>query len=513
MGIKGWPRGRYGLEVALASVALMLVVTPMATSLLPVSETVLINLATVIAATIAAHTAWRAARMSRGQTGRGWTYIAFGTLAWAGGEFLWLYFEGIRGVEAPFPSLADASYVAAYPLLLAGVLHLGTPLRRAAMLRTLLDAAVIALVATAMSWVYVLEPIASDNGATAFEIVLGLSYPAGDLLLVFGLVVAALRRPTERAGLILGTLGAGLAMFLAADFAFAILSQSDSFASGSVLDVLWLGGYALIACSAVCQIRWPDSKGTEDTARVSAPWRQAIPLAMLLAALAWAWIEDAASASAWAPTLLIAALAVVLMRSILTMNDVLSLNRELDDSASRLEAMNIELSANTRRLNKLLIEAVALSRRDSLTGLLNHASIMEELALALKDHPSGVVVGMLDVDHMKRINDEGGHKAGDEALRQLARLLEAQEDLVAVRYGGDEFLVFSVSPGVSQPVLEDLLDGVVGALAIQGIGVSYGVAAYPVDALAIGELIDRADRRLYRAKRARDEARLSEHAA
>jgi diguanylate cyclase (GGDEF)-like protein len=512
MGIQGWPDSHRDFDTLFVGIAVALIAVPTLAPALPADGITLTNLATVIGSVIAAYAAFRAARTLGGPTGRGWFYIAAGTLAWAGGETLWFYFEAVRGIEAPFPSVADISYVAAYPLLLAGVLRLGIPLRRAAMLRTLLDATAIALIATAVAWVYVLEPIVHANGSTTFETLLGLSSPVGDLLLVFGLTVAALRRPTERSGLVLGMLGLGLASFLAADFAFAILSQSDSFASGSYLDNLWLAGYALIAASAVWQVRWQVSHEAADHARVSAPWRQAVPLALLLPAFVWAWILDAGASGVWAPALLVGALAVVLVRSVLTMADVLTLNRDLDETANRLETANAELNANGKLLNKLLVEAVALSRRDSLTGLLNHASIMEELSLALKDHPDGVVVAMLDIDHMKRINDDGGHQAGDETLRKLSRLLEAQDDLLAGRYGGDEFLVFRIASGGSLATLENQLDDVIGVLATHGIGVSHGVAAYPVDALAITELIDQADRRLYRAKQLRKQA-LTDRAA
>jgi diguanylate cyclase (GGDEF)-like protein len=355
--------------------------------------------------------------------------------------------------------------------------------------------------ATALTWAYVFEPIVHDNDATTWETLLGLSYPAGDLLLVFGLAVAVLRRPKEHSGLILATLGLGLMLFLVADFAFAVLSQSDSFASGSYLDVLWLAGYALIAMSAVWQHQWRVDHLTNDHARVSAAWRQAVPLVLMIPAFVWAWARTGDYVGPWVPGLLVVALAVVVVRSILAAMDMLSLNKELDESASQLEAANKELTANGRLLNKLLVEAVALSRRDSLTGLLNHASAMEELTRALKDNP-GVVVAMLDVDRMKHINDEGGHQAGDAALRLIAKLLEAQEDLVAGRYGGDEFIVFQISPDASLEVMEHQLAEVDGVLALQGISLSHGVAVFPVDALEVAELVHRADQRLYRAKRA-----------
>ena len=86
------------------------------------------------------------------------------------------------------------------------------------------------------------------------------------------------------------------------------------------------------------------------------------------------------------------------------------------------------------------------SKHDELTGLFNRRGLeyyaelwMEQGSLELKNYG----VGIIDVDKFKKINDEQGHLRGDECLAILGRIiLETQTDqIVAARYGGDEFVV------------------------------------------------------------------------
>jgi len=118
---------------------------------------------------------------------------------------------------------------------------------------------------------------------------------------------------------------------------------------------------------------------------------------------------------------------------------------------------------------------------------------------------------MLDLDHFKAINDRWGHLAGDEVLRQVARLLTRTIRVVdsAYRYGGEEFAVllperdFAAARRVAERVrqavegLEILLEG--GGKV--GVTVSVGIAIYPDDGASAQELVAAADAALYEAKR------------
>ena len=93
--------------------------------------------------------------------------------------------------------------------------------------------------------------------------------------------------------------------------------------------------------------------------------------------------------------------------------------------------------------------------RDSLTGLLKHASIKEAVAVEVSrarrnDKPATVV--MLDIDHFKKVNDSYGHAVGDVVISSVAMLLRQrlrQSDIIG-RYGGEEFAAILPDCGMAQ---------------------------------------------------------------
>jgi diguanylate cyclase (GGDEF)-like protein/PAS domain S-box-containing protein len=86
-----------------------------------------------------------------------------------------------------------------------------------------------------------------------------------------------------------------------------------------------------------------------------------------------------------------------------------------------------------------------LSTHDSMTGLANRFAFDEALARLDEQGPHPVGVLMVDLDELKRINDEQGHAAGDNMLRRVAEVLRAtfRSDDVVARIGGDEFAVLT----------------------------------------------------------------------
>lgn len=165
----------------------------------------------------------------------------------------------------------------------------------------------------------------------------------------------------------------------------------------------------------------------------------------------------------------------------------------------------------------------SLMIRDSLTGLLNHTAIEEQLARELGlqlRHNDVLSYALIDLDHFKQINDLYGHAAGDRVIRGISRLLRQrfrQTDLLG-RYGGEEFVV--ILPGTDAELAAKLLDEVRADFArIQFTAAdktfnatfSAGVASAPPITNAI-TLQAEADAALYRAKQAgRNQLRIAEH--
>lgn len=149
-----------------------------------------------------------------------------------------------------------------------------------------------------------------------------------------------------------------------------------------------------------------------------------------------------------------------------------------------------------------------LSSHDTLTGLANRNAFEAALAVleAHGPHPVGVV--MIDLDDLKRVNDERGHAAGDELLKRAAELLRTTfrtSDVVA-RIGGDEFAV--LTSGRDAAAIETLARRLSEAIdshnelaGLPRLRVSVGTAIAG-DGVSIATALKDADARMYTMKRA-----------
>jgi diguanylate cyclase (GGDEF)-like protein len=152
------------------------------------------------------------------------------------------------------------------------------------------------------------------------------------------------------------------------------------------------------------------------------------------------------------------------------------------------------------RSNRVLVERLQVAaERDFLTNLLNARAFEAALERRLEiRRPFALVLG--DMDGLKRINDERGHAAGNEALRELADALieSARRGDVVARVGGDEFaLLASV---VDEDDARGLVRRIEEELAAQQVRMSFGSAVYPVDGASALTLFRIADARLYDRK-------------
>lgn len=154
----------------------------------------------------------------------------------------------------------------------------------------------------------------------------------------------------------------------------------------------------------------------------------------------------------------------------------------------------------------------ALMLKDSMTGLLNHSRLLEQLDHELRRAArlgNTLSVAMIDIDHFKSVNDAWGHAVGDHVILTLARLLRERlrsTDIVG-RYGGEEFLVVmpDTEPDNAWQVIETLRQSfekipMHAGGACFNVTFSAGLATAALESQD-RKIVEKADAALYEAKR------------
>lgn len=188
-------------------------------------------------------------------------------------------------------------------------------------------------------------------------------------------------------------------------------------------------------------------------------------------------------------------------------NDMRSQNERLE---TRLAESTDEISMLQRDVENIQAEAM----KDPLTGIANRAlfdQAMEKQIAIAKETPAMLSLLLADIDHFKSFNDNWGHQTGDQVLRLVAEVMNANvkgQDILA-RYGGEEFAV--ILPDTSIENAHMLADRIRTAIEsrhlkkrrtnedLGAVTMSIGVAAFVGDD-SVESLIERADQCLYAAK-------------
>ena len=168
------------------------------------------------------------------------------------------------------------------------------------------------------------------------------------------------------------------------------------------------------------------------------------------------------------------------------------------------------------RADQLALERdrfLSLSEHDDLTGLFNSRAFWERYRRAVDRSTrfsAPLSLLMIDIDHLKEINDQGGHRFGNMALTHVSQAITRAKrvDDVAARWGGDEFVV--LMPGATMDAAIRLAEATLASVRERpvsssrderAITVTIGVASRRPDEPA-DRLFDRADQALYQAKHA-----------
>ena len=387
--------------------------------------------------------------------------------------------QSIGGAVPPSPSLADAFYLAFYPLAYVAIVLFMKRQSRKITATNWLDGAIAGFGAAAACAAFAFHSVFQSPGSSSAGTVVNLAYPIGDALLL-GLIAGGFAVLSGRRKLPWILLATGLAINVVGDASNVLPSSLGATAFGEFANaVAW--PIAIVLMSMAVWIR-------------PAPVNPLIP-------------ERRAG-------FLLPCLAAATALGILFAGSFYSIGRVAIALATvTLLAVGIRLIVSVRGVESLSQERHRQSVTDELTGLWNRRYLFRVLDAFFTDGDTedaerSLAFLFVDLDHFKEINDSFGHPAGDELLRQLGDRLQSslRDNDLLVRLGGDEFAVVLIdgdanyaasvadrlTASLEQPFMLDVVSATIGA--------SIGIAVAPTDATDSARLVWCADVAMYRAK-------------
>jgi diguanylate cyclase (GGDEF)-like protein/PAS domain S-box-containing protein len=178
-----------------------------------------------------------------------WYLFALAQAFFVTGDVLAYNYERFFGRALPFPSIADAFYLAVGPLLVAGLLLLMRQRNEPRSRASLIDALIITVAAAALSWVYLMAPYAHDHTLTLGTKLISIAYPLVDIMVLGVLLRMAVG--SGRRGLAFGFLLSGTAALLLTDAIYGWKLLHGGYATGGVLDAGWATFYGLLGAAAL----------------------------------------------------------------------------------------------------------------------------------------------------------------------------------------------------------------------------------------------------------------------
>jgi two-component system, cell cycle response regulator len=402
---------------------------------------------------------------------RAWLLIGAAILSWGAAEVYWTAFiEGNPG--APYPSPADAGYLAFYPLAYAGLAMLVRARAHQIDWRLWMDGLIAALGTAAVGAAFVFDFVAARTTGSPVQVATTLAYPLGDIGMV-ALVVGVVALTGWRPGRTWSLLLAGLTALVVADIAYTLQTTGEALPGGEWTDPIYL-----IAAVCLAAAVWQPTEAAEITSPEEGERHREMVVPAIFAGVMIGLfsIQYFSTASGLSTVLWAATMTAVILR--LAMSD---------------------------RENRRLLEQV---RTDELTGLSNRGRMQIDLP-ALVDRATEarpVSVALFDLNGFKRYNDTFGHPAGDDLLARLGRTLRRAvgEDGIAYRIGGDEFCVLLTCPAGR---VEAVTAAAVDALSATGpgydVGASWGAVEVPREESEPSAALQLADMRMYAQKEAR----------
>lgn len=219
--------------------------------------------AVVVAAAIACLLRARAVPRERAA----WLLFGAAVVCWAAGEIYWTAFI-LDAVEPPYPSGADALYLAFYPLACAGLVLLVRARAHELDWRRWSDATIAALGTASLGAAFVFDYVAARTTGTGIEVATSLAYPLGDIVLL-ALIVGVIALTDWRPGRTWVLLLLGLSFTVVADVAYSIQGVGGVVPAGNWIDPIYM-----LSAAALGAVLWAPVAAPIRAADQGGRWRE-----------------------------------------------------------------------------------------------------------------------------------------------------------------------------------------------------------------------------------------------
>ncbi|MFF3403804.1 diguanylate cyclase domain-containing protein [Streptomyces sp. NPDC002659] len=434
-----------------------------------------------------------------------WCLFAAAMAPFAAADTIWGLYQ-VRGIEVPFPGVADMLYLGTYVLFTAGLVTLARQQAGRLHWAGLLDAGIVTLGAGTLSWAFIIAPYLRSE-LSAWPLAMTIVYPVTDLVLLS--IAARLMFTTgTRTPSLLLVIG-WLAVLLAADGLYYGTLATETVIPEDVAEVGWMVSSLLLGAAALHSSVARSTQVAEDQEKL--PRRR---LSILIALILMGPLIVLVNVDGIRDQPLNITVVVGLMASLslLLLLRIAFLAQYAQGRATEARTHAEALSASLQEQAELQKQLSYQATHDPLTGLANRALLNERLESVLgrcsETSPSGLL--MLDLDGFKDVNDTLGHPAGDELLVDVAQRLTARvrkQDMVA-RLGGDEFAL--LVDEVDESTLHDYTRRILDAFK-DPFTLAHGHAAHVTTSIGArsitrptppSEALRDADTALYKAKTA-----------
>jgi PAS domain S-box-containing protein len=320
----------------------------------------------VVFAVLAAFACFRAARSRAPERRLPWWLLGAGAVSYAVGNTVWFYYQVLAPENQPFPGPSDVFYVAAVPFAVAAMLVLPSrALSSAASARAIADGLIVGTALLFISWILVIGPLLEQRDQTGWNYLAVLLYYSVTDIVIISIACSLAVRAAGRERVPMFLVAAAFAAIACADTGLAYLALQGKDASGTGLDLGWTFGYLLLVLAALTPVGQETSDNRADP---RAPVRELLPYAPVVVVLVLVGSSPSRLTNGVLVGLLLAMLALLVVRHMLTLADNIMLTGHLEDL---VRGRTQELEQLTHRHTSILDGAgegiVGLDRSGRLT--------------------------------------------------------------------------------------------------------------------------------------------------